>query len=231
LSGKHIRFLKYAEHLSDKRLHFSDKMTTSHPHILARIAQQEPGAAFTPKDFLDIATRDATDQTLKRLVAAGVLLRIGRGLYAKPRFNGALGVNIPPDLDEVADAIGRQSGSRVVPSGAVAANRLGISTQVPAKLLYLSDGRSREVRVGNYTIQIKHVPPKELPVGNKMSAMVFQALRFLGRDAITDQEIQTIRAAMSPADRQKLLDDAKYTTGWICECVRKIAAVTEAAHG
>lgn len=198
-----------------------------HLQIIDRIHQAGPGRVFTPKDFLDLVSRDATDQTLSRLVKQKTLQRLGRGLYYSPRRNDALGVDVPPDLDEIADAVGRQTGSRVAPSGAVAANRLGLSTQVPAKPVYLSDGRSRQVRVGKYTLQIKHVPPKELPTWNRKSVLVFQALRFLGKDAITDRVIKTIRSALTPDDRRQLLDDAKYTTGWICETVKRIASHRE----
>lgn len=219
--------------MSGKLIHFSDiQMKTDHQDIRDRIRLAGPGKVFTPKDFLDLASRDATDQALSRLVRHGVLQRLGRGLYYSPRRNDALGVDVPPDLDEIADAVGRQTGSRTAPSGAVAANRLGLSSQVPAKPVYLTDGRSRQVRVGKYTLQIKHAPPKDLPTGNRKSALIFQALRFLGKDAVTDQVISTIRAALTPDDRQQLLDDAKYATDWICEAARRIASNREsAAHG
>src|SRR3954467_8197709 len=122
-------------------------MDTDHPDIRNRIKLAGPGKVFTPKDFLDLASRDATDQALSRLVRQGLLQRLGRGLYYSPRRNDALGVDVPPDLDEIADAVGRQTGSRLAPSGAVAANRLGLSTQLPAKPVYFSDGRTRQVRV------------------------------------------------------------------------------------
>lgn len=216
--------------MSEKRIHFSDNhMDTDQAKIQDRIRQAGPGKVFTPKDFLDLAGRDATDQALSRLVRQSVLRRLGRGLYYSPRRNDSLGVDVPPDLDEIADAVGRQTGSRIVPSGAVAANRLGLSTQVPAKPVYLTDGRSRQVRVGKYTLQIKHAPPKDLPAGNRKSALVFQALRFLGKDAITDKAIDTIRSALTPDDRKLLLSDAKYATDWLCEMVRKIASPREPA--
>jgi len=202
-------------------------MDALHGQILDRISQAGPGKVFTPKDFLDLASRDATDQALSRLVRRKTLRRLGRGLYYSPRRNDALGVDVPPDLDEIADAVGRQTGSRVVPSGAVAANRLGLSTQVPAKPVYLTDGRTREVRVGKYTLQIKHAPPKDLPAGNRKSALVFQALRFLGKDAVTDKVIDTVRSALTLDDRKLLLSDAKYATDWLCETVRKIASLRE----
>jgi Family of unknown function (DUF6088) len=121
----------------------------------------------------------------------------------------------------------------VVPSGAVAANRQGLSTQVPAKPVYLSDGRTRQVMIGKISIQIRHAPPKELPVGSRTSAMVFQALRHLGQTAVDDKVIGLLRRALSPEQRRRLLQDARYTTDWIAAVVRKIAhgETKEASHG
>lgn len=122
--------------------------TTIQDDILDRIRGNDRGKVFTPKDFLDLGSRDAADQSLSRLVRSGEIERLGRGLYHYPRVNERLGIPIGPDPDEIAEALGRQTGSRVLPSGAVAANRLGLSTQVPAKPVYLTDGRTRQVRIG-----------------------------------------------------------------------------------
>lgn len=207
--------------------------TTVQDDILSRIRSQGRGKVFIPKDFLDLGSRDAADQSLSRLVRSGDILRLGRGLYHYPRKSDRLGIPLGPDLDEIADALARQTGSRVVPSGAVAANRLGLSTQVPAKPVYLSDGRTRQVKIGNTTIQIRHAAPKELPVGSRTSAMVFQALRHLGQAAVDDKVIGQIRRALSPDQRRGLLQDARYTTDWIAAAVRQIAQeeLEVASHG
>ena len=197
------------------------------------IRHQGRGKVFIPKDFLDLGSRDAADQSLSRLVRSGDILRLGRGLYHYPQMNQRLGIPLGPDLDEIADALARQTGSRVVPSGAVAACRLGLSTQVPAKPLYLSDGRTRQVKIGSTTIQIRHAAPKELPVGSRTNAMVFQALRHLGQAAVDDTVIGQIRRALSPEQRKGLLQDARYTTDWIAAVVRRIAQdeMEVAGHG
>jgi hypothetical protein len=201
--------------------------------ILDRIRTQRRGKVFIPKDFLDLGSRDAADQSLSRLVKGGEIERLGRGLYHYPQMNKRLGIPLAPDLDEIADALGRQTGSRVVPSGAVAANRLGLSTQVPAKPVYLTDGRTRQVRVGNTVIQLRHAAPKELPVGSRTSAMVFQALRYLGQAAVDDQVITRLRRSLSAEQRQELLREARYTTDWIAAVVRQVAQEEEEAvsHG
>jgi hypothetical protein len=197
-------------------------MTSVQDDILGRIRKQGRGKVFIPKDFLDLGSRDAADQALFRLARSGTIERLGRGLYHYPWMNERLGIPLGPDLDEIAEALARQTGSRVVPSGAVAANRLGLSTQVPAKPVYLTDGRTRQVRVGNTTIQIRHAAPKELPAGTRMSAMVFQALRYLGQAAVDDQVITRLRRALSAGQQRELLRDARYTTDWIGSVVRRV---------
>jgi len=191
--------------------------------IVDRLRRHGRGKVFTPKDFLDVGSRDAVDQALSRLARAATVQRLGRGLYCYPRINKRLGIAVPPDLGEIADALARQTGSRIAPSGATAANRLGLSTQVPAKPVFLTDGRSRQVRVGNFVVVVKHVAPKELPVGNRTSATVLQALRHLGKDAVDATVLRRIRNSLSPRSRSQLLRDARYTTDWIAEAVRKIA--------
>jgi hypothetical protein len=201
--------------------------------IVDRLRRHGRGKVFTPKDFLDIGGREAVDQALSRLARAETVQRLGRGLYYYPKMNKRLGIAIPPDVDEIADALARQTGSRIAPSGATAANRLGLSTQVPARPVYLTDGRSRQVRVGNFVVVVRHVSPKELPVGHRTSATVLQALRYLGRDAVDATMVSRIRKALSPRNRSQLLRDARYTTDWIGDAVRQIAAEqTEAvSHG
>ena len=198
-------------------------MSTIQDDILDRIRGHDRGKVFTPKDFLDLGSRDAADQSLSRLVRSGEIQRLGRGLYHYPRVNERLGIPIGPDPDEIAEALGRQTGSRVLPSGAVAANRLGLSTQVPAKPVYLTDGRTRQVRIGSMVFQIRHAAPKELSAASRTSAMVFQALRHLGRAAVDEQVIARLRRALSADQRQELLRDARYTTDWIAAVVRQVA--------
>ena len=191
--------------------------------IVDRIRRDAKRKVFIPKDFLDFGSREGINKALSRLAKAGDIQRLGRGLYYVPRKNARLGVSVTPDTDEIASALARQTGTRIAPSGATAANRLGLSTQVPAKPVYLTDGRSRSVRVGNLTLVVKHVAPKDFPIGSQISATVFQALRYLGKDAVNPQVVARIRRNLSPKHRAMLLRDAHYTTDWIAETARQIA--------
>ena len=198
-------------------------MDTTRTRILARIRGQGTGAVFTPKDFLDLTGRAAVDQALTRLVRGGTLQRVGRGLYHKPRINKRLGIAIPPDPDVVANALGRQIGSRVVPSPAVVANRFGLSTQVAAKPVYLTDGRSRRVRVGNQVFVLKHVAAKRLPDRDQKSSLAMQAIFATGRESFDEQSIKMLRRHLSPAQRQQLVREAQYADEWVADAARSVA--------
>lgn len=193
------------------------------------------GKIHASKDFLDLGSRAAVDQALSRLAEHKTIRRLGGGLYYIPRINPTLGIELAPDMDAVAHAIARKTGSRIVPSGAVAANWLGLSTQVPAKPVYLTDGKSRSIRAGNTVFTMKHVSPRDLPLGSPTSAMVFQALRHIGKEAINEGIITHLRKRLAAEDRRKLLKDLLYVTGWIAGAARKVCRNAggsgEARHG
>jgi len=198
-------------------------MSTVQDQILARIRGWGRGRVFIPKDFLDLGSRDAADQALSRLARLGAIQRLGRGLYLYPRKERSAVVVAPADQDEIAAALGRQTGSQVIPSGAMAANRLGLTRQIPAVPLYLTDGRTRRVTIGGMVFQLRHAAPKDLPAASRTSSMVFQALRYIGRESVDERVIARIRRVITSEQRAELLRDASYTTDWISAAVRQIA--------
>ena len=198
-------------------------MQTMRDRIVARIERLGAGKAFSAKDFLDIASRGTIDMALSSLTRDGKIRRIRRGLYDMPRINPALGGKLSPDIDEAARAIARRQRWKIVPEGAWAANLLGLSTQVPSKIIYLSDGPNYEMPIGRRTIYFKHARPKALAGLEGKLALVVQALRHLGRDKVGKQEIAILRAKLSPAERKKLVKDTRFGVGWIYEVANQIA--------
>ncbi len=197
-------------------------MSAVRDQILERIKSRGRGRVFIAKDFLHLANRSAVDQALSRLAKSNKIERLGRGLYIFPQLNRDNGIFAPADLDEIAEAVGRQTGSQVVPSGAIAASRLGLADQVTAKPVYLTDGRTRQIRIGKVLVQLRHAAPKELPAASRTSSMVFQALRHIGKEAVNGLVAERLRQVLSPEQRIELLRDAKYTTDWISAIVRAI---------
>jgi hypothetical protein len=202
-------------------------MQTQRAQIVARIKQLGKGKAFSARDFLDIASRTSIDVTLPSLAKSGKIRRLRRGLYDVPRVNRARGGKLSPDIDEVARAMARQQCCwTIVPEGAWAANLLGLSTQVPAKIVYLTDGPNNEVPIGRRSIHFKHVRRKVLAGLEGKYALVVQALRYLGKEGVGSREIKKIRAALSAAEKQKLVEDARFGVDWIYKVAKMIAETT-----
>jgi hypothetical protein len=198
-------------------------MQTMRDHIVARIERLGEGKVFSAKDFLDIASRGTIDMALASLTRSGTIRRVRRGLYDMPKVNPALGGKLSPDIDEAAQAIARRQRWKIVPEGAWAANLLGLSTQVPSKIIYLTDGPNNEVPIGRRTIHFKHARPKAMAGLEGKFALVVQALRHLGKEGVGVREIGTLRAALSPAEKRRLVKDTRFGVDWIYEVAKKIA--------
>jgi hypothetical protein len=191
--------------------------------IVQRATAKGRGAVFTPSDFLDLGSRAAIDQALSRIARVGRLRRVARGLYDYPRIDLQLGP-LTPSTDAIAQALARESGSRVQVAGARAANMVGVSLQVPAQTTYLTDGPPRTVQIGRRVIRLKHASPKNLIGAGTNAGTVVQALRYVGQ-AAAPTLIATARSKMSKQDRDQLLRGAKYASAWMRPLLRKLAEV------
>lgn len=160
------------------------------------------GGVFTPRDFLDVAARAAVDQALSRLAKTGKLRRLARGLYDYPKVHPKLGP-LSPTPDDVAQALARETGSQVQIAGARAANALGLSTQVPAKSTYLTDGPSRRVVLGKRVVDLRHASPKHLIAPGSAAGTVVKPFVMWGRCAPPTLH-RSQRGVCRPATRRHL---------------------------
>ena len=197
-------------------------MHSVYSQILRRIRGTGQGSVFSPSDFLGLGSRDAVDQVLSRLVRKGILRRLARGLYDYPKTHPVLGV-VTPTPEAIAAALAGKHGIRLQPSGAYAANLLGLSTQVPAKIVFLTDGPSRTVRVGNQEIRLVRTTPRAMGPARRISGTVIQALRYLGQAQVDAAVIRTLRRKLRPADKQQLLRDLSFAPAWVGAHLRAIA--------
>jgi len=180
------------------------------------------GSVFTPVRFLDLGSRDAVDKVLSRLVQKGTLRRLARGLYNYPKTHPVMGV-LSPGPDAIAKALAGKDMIRLQPSGAYAANLLGLSTQVPARIVYLTDGPSRTVRVGNQEIRLQRTTPRSMGPAGRISGLVIQALRHLGQKQVDGAVIQTLQRKLSAHDKKQLLKDIAFAPAWVGKHLREIA--------
>lgn len=193
-------------------------------HILMMI-QASRGSVWSPRDFTDLGTRAAVDQALRRLSKSGRIRKVARGLYDYPQSTALVGKRAPR-VDAVAKAAARARGAQVRPSGAVAANALGLSTQVPARAEYITDGPARTIDLGGRTVRLRHVSPKRLALPDGAGALV-EALRYLGKDAadaLSAADIRRVAESLSDADARALRNAFRHAPDWMRPTIDKVIA-------
>lgn len=183
-------------------LHFSD-MKNAIPDlkvaVLARIETGTPRGVWTPKDFLDLSTRDSVDKMLQRLKYAGELRRVGRGLYDKPSYNSLIQSDNPPDSRQIIEAIARRDQIRILVDGMTAANDLGLTNAVPAKIVVHTDARLKSITLGQLEIIFKPTAASKLYWAGRPAMRIVQALHWLrdtmgqaSDDAMLSRRLNTI---------------------------------------
>lgn len=198
--------------------------------IMRRARATGRGGVFTPTDFLDVAARAAVDQALSRLAKSGKLRRLARGLYDYPKVHPKLGA-LSPAPDNVARALARETGSQAQIAGAHAANALGLSMQVPAKSLYLTDGPSRRIVLGKRVIDMRHASPKHLIAPGSPAGTVVQALRHVGPTRAADVA-QIAARRLSTSDKRILASNVVQVPAWMRPTLISIgSSASDAANG
>lgn len=191
--------------------------------IKQRIIGKGRGAIFAPSDFLDIGSRASVDQALSRLADQGVIRRLTRGLYDYPKKNPRFGY-LSPSADDIAQAVARKDHQVLQPSPAMAANQLGLSTQVPSKPTYMTNGPTRTKTIGRQVIQFRNASSKTLVGAGQKTGAVFQALRYVGKDRVDDQVIGKLARSLDDKDRALLSKQSKHVPAWMHPVVQQIVA-------
>ena len=190
--------------------------------IRARILAAEDGAVFVAPDFADIADTATIRQGLKRLYQSGIIRRIIRGIYEKPKYSKLLDEYVAADPDAVAKALARCYHWTIAPCGNTALNLLGLSTQVTAVWSYISDGPYKTYEWNSTKLEFKHRTNKEITGLSYMTSLVIQALKTLGRTNETPEIIQTLSEKLSEAEKQACLKEATESTDWVYDTIRKM---------
>jgi len=201
-------------------------MTGIADKIMQRVSAHDSGRwVSTPKDFLDLGSREAVDQALSRLAKAGRLRRVGHGLYHVPRTSKMLNGPASVDLDAAVAAVARRDGVRIMPDGLVAANQLGLTNAVPATASYVTDGHSRTLKIAGRTVRFRHAGPSVMRWAGRPAAPVVQALRWLGPCAAADREIvSTLNRHLPDNVKFDLLRNCRGLPGWALPLARSIAS-------
>ena len=190
--------------------------------VFTRILRRGRGCVFVPGDFLDLGSRPAVDLALHRLVGKGAIRRLARGVYDYPRQHPVLGP-LFPSADVIARALAGRDRTRLQAAGAYAANALGLSEQVPAKAVFLTDGPSRTVKIGPTTIQLRRTTPRNMEATGRLSGLLIQALRELGEEHVTPARVDHLMRTLPADKRRELLKDLRLAPAWMHSILRKLA--------
>ena len=196
------------------------------PTILSEIKKEiqnaKIGTVFVPIDFVLITDKKTASVSLSRLEKEKIVLKIMRGIYYKAEYNDFLDEYVAPEADAVAHALSRNYGWTIVPCGDTALDLLGLSTQIPAAWVYVSDGPYKEYTYNQTTIKFKRTTNKEISKLSYKTALVVQALKALGNDNINDSVIIKLKNTLTEEEKKMMLIEAKAVTSWIFEYIKII---------
>lgn len=194
--------------------------------IRKRILRVRKGEPFTNRRFLKLGSRASVDKTLSRLVEEGVIQRIAQGVFVRPKESRFIG-NVMPDVAKVVEVIAKDHGETIQIHGAEAARRFKLSTQVPTMPVYYTSGPSRELKVGNLTVKLKHISHRKLHLAGKRPGLALSALWYLGKNNVDTNVVNAIREGLTVEEFEAL----KHTDmpAWMARALEKYGK--EAAHG
>jgi hypothetical protein len=188
--------------------------------ILDKVSRITKGSLFFTEDFIEFGSAKSIAKALERLVNQKKLSRVARGIYTQLEVSPLLG-ELLPTTEKIAQAISRRDMARIMPTGALALNALGLSTQVPMNVVYLTDGAARKIEIGRRKIVFKKSVPKNLAAKGKISGLVIQALKDIGKDQVTDHELNVILGHLRKEEVSDLQHDIKLAPEWIRSILRK----------
>jgi predicted transcriptional regulator of viral defense system len=186
--------------------------------VAKRLKNYPPKSILFVDDFLDFGNTESIKKALLRLKEKGLLVRLAHGIYLYPKKDSELGV-LFPSTEEIAKAIARRDKARIVPSGVQALNKLGLSTQVPLKVVYLTDGAARSIKVGKRTITFKKTSPKNLLAKGEISSLVIQALKTIGLNKVDTDTLKKLQIILKKETKKNIRHDAKLAPAWINKIV------------
>ncbi len=190
-----------------------------------KINEAPYGEVFIVSDFIDVAPYDTARKILSRLCEDGLIKKITRGMYYKPKYSSLLNEYVEPNMNLVADAFARNFGWTIIPSGETAINLLGLSTQVTSHYDFISSGPYRSYNINGIIISFSHRMDKEFNGLSYKSRLIIQAIKAIGNNQINGY-INSIRDNLSDQEKSILLEETQRTTAWVYEVIKKICKET-----
>jgi predicted transcriptional regulator of viral defense system len=188
-----------------------------------KIYSMGKGSILFVDDFLNIASKQAIRVILSRLHKQGLIVRLGAGIYLYPKFNSLINDVVYPSVEDISNVIAKKEKARIAYTGVYALHLLGLSTQIPSNIVLYTDGSPRKVTLSDMrTITFKKTTARNLSFHNKTVMLVVSALRELGREGITDEHNQRIKAVLETVNKQLIIEDLKLAPEWIQNHIRII---------
>ena len=182
--------------------------------IVSRVKKARRGSIYFIDSFSSVANPKSVNKALERLTKSGEFQRVATGIYVRPVQDKVIGT-VLPGIDEIAAAIAKRDKARIVPTGSYALSKLGLTTQVPMNAVYYTDASGRKVQIGRQTITFKKASAKQVAAIGAISKLAIQALRTIGKDNVTDEELQKIRELLKNEKPYQLQHDLKLAPEWI----------------
>jgi len=188
-----------------------------------KINKLKKGTLIFVSDFnLDY---EITRKTLQRLTTKKILLRISQGIYYKPQIDEKLGI-IYPSIEQLAEAIAKRDKARIIPTGSYAMYKLGLTTQIPMNVVYLTDGSARKIQIKRQKINFKKTSPRNLAVKHQLTGLIIQSLKEIGEKNITSKEINILKKIIiKNGESKKIKDNIKYAPVWIQKIVTELIKI------
>ena len=191
--------------------------------IITKMKKCGRGSAFFSADFINFGEPKSVAKALERLTNSGKIIRVARGIYCYPKIDKVLGLGvIYPSFEEIAQSIAKRDKAKIAPTGDYALNRLGLSTQVPANIVYLTDGSPRKIKIyDKFHITFKRVTPKQLSFRHEIVMLLVFALKEIGEGKITSEQDSKIRNIVSKIPKDMINDDKTLIPVWVRSIIDK----------
>ncbi len=202
------------------------EMTVS-KQVEVMINHMPKGSLIFIDDFLDKFDYENARKALQRFHNSEQIMRLSRGIYYKPKESELLGV-LKPSAEQIAEAIAKRDKARIIPTGSYAQYRLGLTTQIPMNVVYMTDGSPRKIQVGNQKITFKKTSPKNLAVNHNLTSLIIQGLKEMGEGNIDTDQLKQIQAIIEKSDESKnVRENIKFAPVWIQKIVLNILRAIE----
>lgn len=189
--------------------------------IKEKITKSVRGKLFFADDFAQLGTSENIRKVLSRLEKDNLLVRLAQGIYLKPKQDPLLGI-IYPNIEEIANQIANRDKARITPTGVLALYLLGLTTQVPLKAVYLTDGSQRDIKIGKRTIKFKRTVPKSFAIKDELLQLVVSAFKEQGQEGLSEEFLSTIKHSIKKIDQQIIDSQLKFAPVWIQKEITKL---------